>query len=604
MSEIKGKTDNLKKNQLNSLNALFDIHFSHGQLVAKELAEAMGNISLAINKEISVLVNRSGQVVDVTVGSDTKVDLPDLKGRRGQNRLSGFRCIHTHPHGLANLSNVDIAALKNAKFDAMVTIGLPQEDLKQVSIFFGMITSAQNQEPAVEEFGPFSLEEAENINFTNLINTVERLLSKNSDTVALTEAKERAMLVSLEWGKTQSTWQQEDSLEELGQLALTAGAEVINKFLQKRPKPDPAFFIGRGKVDELALYAQQENIDLCIFDEELSPVQQRNLEQAIGVRILDRTALILDIFAQRAKTNEGKMQVELAQLKYTLPRIMGQGSSLSRLGGGIGTRGPGETKLEVDRRKIRERIALLEEQIEKWRNVRHLQRVNRTKKQVLQISLVGYTNAGKSTLLNKLTNDNIYAKDQLFATLDPTTRQLSLPDKQEAVLTDTVGFIQRLPHQLVAAFRSTLEEVADADILLHVVDCSHELYKEQMEAVFTVLKELQVLDKTIITAYNKVDRLQNSATFKQRIQQEDDAVCISAVTGYGLSELLNLLANKLSLQSVTLQLLIPYAEQALVAKLHSNCTVLAEDYKDNGTLLKVKLASDLAKTYEKYIYKN
>jgi GTP-binding protein HflX len=373
--------------------------------------------------------------------------------------------------------------------------------------------------------------------------------------------------------------------------------------MQKRPKPDPAFFIGKGKVQELALFVQQENIDLCIFDDELSPAQQRNIEQAMGIRVLDRTALILDIFAQRARTNEGKLQVELAQLQYNLPRIMGKGLSLSRLGGGIGTRGPGETKLEVDRRRIRDRIAYIKECIGKVKSVRTLHRVSRNKASVPTVSLVGYTNAGKSTLLNTLTNSDIYAKDQLFATLDPTTRQLDLPNKQQAILTDTVGFIQRLPHQLVAAFQSTLEEVVEADVLLHVIDVSHELYKEQSNAVYHVLEQIGAKDKTIITVYNKIDKLPEDSALPARLAQEENSICISAKRGLNLDKLLELIAENLKLKSVEEYFLIPYSDSAAAARMHSVGTVLEQEYLAEGTKLKVRLDANQLSEFEKYLSK-
>lgn len=430
----------------------------------------------------------------------------------------------------------------------------------------------------------------------------ERILDKQTSSSSLAVAAEKTILVGMDWGQIKGGWTAEDSLEELKQLADTAGAVVVNRFIQRRAKPDPAFFIGKGKVQELALYAQQENIDLCIFDDELTPAQQRNIEQVMGVRILDRTALILDIFAQRARTNEGKLQVELAQLQYNLPRIMGKGLILSRLGGGIGTRGPGETKLEVDRRRIRDRIAFIKDSIEKVRAVRTLHRIKRAKNQVPSISLVGYTNAGKSTLLNLLTQSDIYAKDQLFATLDPTTRQLILPDKHEAILTDTVGFIQRLPHQLVAAFRSTLEEVAEADLLLHVIDVSHELYQEQSDAVYKVLEQIGAQNKTILTVYNKIDKLPSENALAQRLAQQENSVCISAKSGIGIEELLALISENLKLKSIEVTLLIPYTESEKAAKLlHTIGTVLEQEYKENGTFMKVRLASEQLEDFEKFI---
>ena len=600
MHEILGNKDNLKTNYILALEALYDLPVPQGQLVTEELAKAMVEISQDINREVSIYVARNGMILSVSVGSDTQVDLPRLRERRGKNRLNGYRCIHTHPHGSSQLSGVDISALKDLRFDAMAALGWGK-NTENIQASFGVITDiTEDENVAVQEFGPYSLSDACTLGFGNLVTTIEHMLSKKSKQHSLTEEPERAMLVALEWGQDKEAWSSRDSLEELALLAKTAGANVIGMFSQKRPKPDPAYFIGFGKMRELVLYAQQEEIDLCIFDDELSPAQQRNLEKVLGTRVIDRTGLILDIFAQRASTNEGKMQVELAQLKYNLPRIMGQGLELSRLGGGIGTRGPGETKLEVDRRKIRERIAIIEQQIEKMSTVRQLHRNKRQKNAVPRIGLVGYTNAGKSTLLNALTNSDIYAKDQLFATLDPTTRQLELADKQEAVLTDTVGFIQRLPHQLVAAFKSTLEEVTEADLLLHVVDLSHPLYKEQMAAVFAVLKELGALDKTIITVYNKIDKIPDRESLCARLDQEENAICISAKDKVDLDKLLSLISQNLKLSSVEAKLLFSYADSAKAAKLHDICTVLKQEYTEQGIVMDVRMTKEMFGEYEKY----
>ena len=564
----------------------------------------MADVTDFINREVSVYLSRSGQVLAVAVGNDQSVELPPVEGRRGTSRLSGVRCVHTHPNGNPNLSGVDISALKNNRFDAMVAIGVTSPNFSESVLTFGMITGIDdNEQYEVECYGTLTPTEAEGIFFPNLVATVERILDKQSGSASLAQGTERAIIVGMEYGGGASIigWSAEDSLEELKQLADTAGAEVVARFLQKRPKPDPAFFIGRGKVQELALYVQQENVDLCIFDDELSPAQQRNIEQAMGVRVLDRTALILDIFAQRAHTNEGKLQVELAQLQYTLPRIMGKGLSLSRLGGGIGTRGPGETKLEVDRRRIRDRIAYIKGCISKVKNVRTLQRSGRAKASVPTVSLVGYTNAGKSTLLNTLTNSDISAQDQLFATLDPTTRQLDLPNKQQAILTDTVGFIQRLPHQLVAAFQSTLEEVVEADVLLHVIDVSHELYKEQAAAVYQVLDELGAKDKTIITVYNKIDKLPPDSGLAERLSKEENSICISAKARYNLDGLLALIAENLKLKAVEESFLVPYSDSAAVGRLHEAGTVLEQEYLAEGTLLKVRLDAEQVQQFAKYL---
>ena len=603
-NEIYGNLKGIRNSVIDELKTFYDIRIEGGSLLNTELAMRMADVTDFINREVSVYLSRSGQVLAVAVGNDQSVELPPVEGRRGTSRLSGVRCVHTHPNGNHNLSGVDISALKNNRFDAMVAIGVTSPNFSESVLTFGMITGIDdNEQYEVECYGTLTPTEAEGIFFPNLVATVERILDKQSGSASLAQGTERAIIVGMEYGGGASIigWSAEDSLEELKQLADTAGAEVVARFLQKRPKPDPAFFIGRGKVQELALYVQQENVDLCIFDDELSPAQQRNIEQAMGVRVLDRTALILDIFAQRAHTNEGKLQVELAQLQYTLPRIMGKGLSLSRLGGGIGTRGPGETKLEVDRRRIRDRIAYIKGCISKVKNVRTLQRSGRAKASVPTVSLVGYTNAGKSTLLNTLTNSDIYAQDQLFATLDPTTRQLDLPNKQQAILTDTVGFIQRLPHQLVAAFQSTLEEVVEADVLLHVIDVSHELYKEQANAVYHVLEELGAKEKTIITVYNKIDKLPEGSALAERLAREENSICISAKARLNLDGLLALIAENLKLKSVEESFLVPYSDSAAVSRLHEAGTVLEQEYLAEGTLLKVRMEAEQVQEFEKYL---
>ena len=603
-NEIYGNLKGIRNSVIDELKTFYDIRIEGGSLLNTELAMRMADVTDFINREVSVYLSRSGQVLAVAVGNDQSVELPPVEGRRGTSRLSGVRCVHTHPNGNPNLSGVDISALKNNRFDAMVAIGVTSPNFSESVLTFGMITGIDdNEQYEVECYGTLTPTEAEGIFFPNLVATVERILDKQSGSASLAQGTERAIIVGMEYGGGASIigWSAEDSLEELKQLADTAGAEVVARFLQKRPKPDPAFFIGRGKVQELALYVQQENVDLCIFDDELSPAQQRNIEQAMGVRVLDRTALILDIFAQRAHTNEGKLQVELAQLQYTLPRIMGKGLSLSRLGGGIGTRGPGETKLEVDRRRIRDRIAYIKGCISKVKNVRTLQRSGRAKASVPTVSLVGYTNAGKSTLLNTLTNSDIYAQDQLFATLDPTTRQLDLPNKQQAILTDTVGFIQRLPHQLVAAFQSTLEEVVEADVLLHVIDVSHELYKEQANAVYHVLEELGAKDKTIITVYNKIDKLPEGSALAERLAREENSICISAKARLNLDGLLALIAENLKLKSVEESFLVPYSDSAAVSRMHEAGTVLEQEYLAEGTLLKVRMEAEQVQEFEKYL---
>lgn len=601
MAEVLGNLQGIKKHIIAALEELYNQRIPQDQLLTEELAVELRNISASINKEIVVLINRSGKVESVGVGgSNVDAKIPALEIRRGAGRLSGIRCLHTHPGNDSTLSAPDLSALKNLRYDAMVALGWT-EDNADTEVSFGLITdSLEDGQFQTEAFGPYALKTALTLNFTNLLATLERILAKKALGHSLVATEETAVLMSLDWQQKDLKWDAKDSLEELALLTKTAGAKVVGAFLQKRPKPDPAYFLGYGKVQEIAKFIQNHDADLCICDEELGPAQNRNLEQALGVRVLDRTALILDIFAGRANTNEGKLQVELAQLKYALPRIMGQGASLSRLGGGIGTRGPGETKLEVDRRKIRDRISFLENQISKLRSVRTLHRTNRQKNNVPQICLVGYTNAGKSTLLNTLTEADAYVQNQLFATLDTTTRGLTLPDKKDVIITDTVGFIQRLPHQLVAAFKSTLEEVTEADLLLHVVDISHELYQEQSDAVYEVLKELGVENKPIITVYNKIDKLPEDNERVRNLATADNTVFISCEKSLGLAKLLELISKNLNAGNIQLKLCIPYSQAALAARLHAKATVISEEYGEQGIVLETILSTDMANEYEQY----
>jgi len=592
MPIIHGELVGIRKSFLTRIEGLYEFSVPFGQVITAELAQKMLEITADLNRELAVYINRRGLITAVAVGDISTVVLPEIDGRRSSNRLSGTRCIHTHPSGDTELSGVDIASLKQIRFDLMAAIG-QIEGIIQVS--FGIITDIKNDTFNTQTIGPLSLEEFIELDLTYLTAQIERQLELNTRTSAIAEP-EKALLVGLE---RQGKWAIVDSLSELSQLAETAGAQVLGMTWQKRERPDPALFIGRGKVQELSLLRQEKNANLIIVDDELSPAQQRNLEKLLGTKVLDRAALILDIFAQRARSHEGKLQVELAQLRYTLPRLGGQGLVLSRLGGGIGTRGPGESKLEVDRRRIRDRIGDIAQQIENIKKQRNLHRKRRQSTRIPTIALVGYTNSGKSTLLNILTASTVLAEDKLFATLDPTTRHIALPDGQEALLTDTVGFIQKLPHHLIAAFRATLEEVIQADILLHIIDCSHPQHKEQSQAVYQVLHELKVDTTHLITVFNKIDKLENQETLDQLLHL-DHSIAISALSGLGTDKLLRLVQNFLKEQTVEMPLLIPYSDNNMIAKLYDVSTVLSTEYREDGIYVLISLPPDEMNRFSKY----
>lgn len=399
---------------------------------------------------------------------------------------------------------------------------------------------------------------------------------------------ERVILV----GVTQQTMENgEESLDELAELVNTAGAVTVGRLIQNREQIHPGTYIGKGKIQELKDLVWELDATGVVCDDELSPAQLRNLEQELDVKVMDRTLIILDIFASRATTSEGKIQVELAQLKYRLARLVGLRSSLSRLGGGIGTRGPGEKKLEMDRRLVKNRIAQLNRELGEVKRHREVARARRSRNQVPVAAIVGYTNAGKSTLLNTLTGAGVLEEDKLFATLDPTTRMLSLPGGQEILLTDTVGFIRKLPHHLIEAFRSTLEEARYADIILHVVDASNPRMEQQMHVVYETLKALEVTNKTVITLFNKTDRL--SEIPRLRDFQADQTLLISAKEQQGLDQLQELLARLLLERQVLIERIYPYDKAGLIQMIRRHGRLLEEEYQTEGIYVKAYVPMEL-----------
>ncbi len=407
------------------------------------------------------------------------------------------------------------------------------------------------------------------------------------------DEKEKCILVSADTGYFDA----ELSISELEQLAETAGAEVYGKMIQKRDKPENTTFIGEGKLYELRDMCRNADIDLLIFDGELTPSQQRNIEYFTDVRTIDRTMLILDIFALNAKTGEGRLQVELAQLRYMLPRLSGKGASMSRLGGGIGTRGPGESKLESDKRHIRRRIKSLEDSLENVIKRRTLLHKRREKTGVTTVAIVGYTNAGKSTLLNALTDAGVLTENKLFATLDPTSRALKLPDGRTVILVDTVGFISRLPHSLVESFKSTLEEVVYADLILNVCDASNPDYEQQINVTLDTIKELGASDKPVLTVFNKCDLTPNLHFFSA----DRNTVRISAKTGEGLEALLKKIASMLENSRRRVKLIIPYSDGNLTSRIRNDGELISEEYTSDGIMIDAVLDSGFLNLVKDYI---
>ena len=402
------------------------------------------------------------------------------------------------------------------------------------------------------------------------------------------EVEERVILVGISTGQDEDT---EGSLEELKELVKTSGAETIGTVIQNRESAHPATYLGKGKIDEVKWMVWETEATGIVCDDELSPAQLRNLEEALDTKVMDRTMVILDIFASRARTREGKIQVELAQLRFRAARLVGMRNSLSRLGGGIGTRGPGETKLEVDRRLIHQRIGQLKAELEDVKRHRQVQREQRTRNRVPVAAIVGYTNAGKSTLLNRLTNAGILAEDKLFATLDPTTRTLALPGGQELLLTDTVGFIRKLPHHLIEAFKSTLEEARYCDIILHVVDCSSPRMEMQMYVVYETLRQLEIQDKVMVTVFNKIDQLPENVTLRDF--SADYQVKISAKTGEGIPELLELFETILRGRNVYLEKTFPYSEAGKIQLIRKSGQLLEEEYGPEGIQVKAYVPAEM-----------
>jgi GTP-binding protein HflX len=557
---VYGNLQGLKPSQLKQLQRLYHQRLPGDRLTTAEFAQRLAAISTDIEEPVCTYINRRGQVIRVGVGTPCQTQIPLLElPRYGAERLSGIRCLSTQ-FVTTPPSDAVLTAMALQRLDALVMLNLsgagferrgggatgyirstylahlrPQtHDLVAQSPSHHHVQVGWTVSPAQ------GLEQLCQENFLDLVEGLEAEFQREFIAQQVDTAHERVLLVGLKTDDLQMP-QFQNGLTELARLVDTAGGQVLETLRQKRSHPHPQTVVGEGKVQEIALTAQTIGANLIVFDRDLSPAQVRNLEAQIGVRVLDRTELILDIFAQRAQSRAGKLQVELAQLEYLLPRLTGRGQSMSRLGGGIGTRGPGETKLETERRAIQRRIARLQQEVNQLQAHRARLRQQRQHRQVPSVALVGYTNAGKSTLLNILTHTEVYTADQLFATLDPTSRRLTIAGATDGnpctiILTDTVGFIHELPPALVDAFRATLEEVTEADALLHVVDLSHPAWMSQIRSVMTILAQMPVTPGPILVVFNKVDQV-DSNTLALAQEEFPQGVFVSARDRLGLETL-------------------------------------------------------------------
>ncbi len=500
MKKLFGNTGGLKANQIHRLENLYRRKTQPEYILSQELTRDISRLSHEIHRQIGLILDRFGKIIFVIVGNQQRIVIPDTSNYRvAPFRLRGLRCIHTHLNN-EPLTRDDLTDLALLRLDLMAVITISENGLPQ-NIHVGHLKPDKEAQTPYEILPPLEINQLD-LGCSELIQALE---SEISQIGALTDAdtnKERALLVSVTTAPKKIA---RDSLAELKELTTSSGIKVVDTVLQQRKRVDSRYLMGRGKLGELIILALQKGITLIIFDQEMNPSQIRSITNLIDLKVIDRTQLILDIFAQRAKSREGKLQVELAQMKYLLPRLITKNTAMSRLTGGIGGRGPGETKLEINRRRVRDRIRRLEKSVNQVSKQRKQQRAKRFKRNLPIISIIGYTNAGKSTLLNTLTKSQVLAEKRLFATLDPSSRRLKFPRDTEVIITDTVGFIRNLPKELMVAFRATLEELENADLLLHVIDMSNPRFEDQIKSVEKILEKLNLQHLSVIYVLNKQD---------------------------------------------------------------------------------------------------
>ena len=586
MSKILGKTEKVRGSLLEYMEGFVDNIYSPGEFLPSEILEMILLATVSTGSEIAVFLDRKNRVQAICVGESDHVNLEGFKdARRGTKRLSGIRLWHSHPNGTVMPSEVDLSSLKESRLDACGVIGINTEGEFVTGVSATLLKrDAAGELENTETKGPYRRKDKAGLDmlFGELIRTDKEAEDYKTETAE--DTAERAVLAGVILPEDEGIFPKGRELDELGELAETAGALVVASYVQRRPTPDSKYYIGRGLAQEIALRGQAERATLLIVDDELTAGTVRNLEAITGLRVIDRTALILDIFAARAKSREGKLQVELAQQKYRLPRLMGLGTSLSRLGGGIGTRGPGESKLTSDRNHIRRRIAYLSEELDKVSRDRGTIRKERQKNGVPQVAVIGYTNAGKSTMVNRLCNAEVFAEDMLFATLDPSVRRLVTEENRDILLIDTVGFIRKLPHDLVEAFKSTLEELKFADLLLEVVDGSSAEAEEHIKVVRKIVEELGAGYKPLFVAVNKLDEAGSVSRCVDNVgSTEGKTFFVSAKTGEGLPELKNAIMEFFTPRRKAFHLIIPYNEGKTLSYFHENGKISEESYGENGT---------------------
>ena len=516
---------------MKALERLGQKRVQRDKIINPEMARTLCQLSVELNRQLGVLVHRSGKIESVVVGDYSQIMIPQLGNVRASGgRLRGLRLVHTHLAG-EDISDEDLMDLLFLRLDLISVIKIDADGLPEKMHSAHLL-------PAIHEGKNWSFLEpvypANQIDsFEELISAIEGEFGLGRKTSQVDRGEDRAILVSV---TTQPKRQAEESLAELVELSRSDNIIILDTVLQRRNRANPRLIIGKGKLADIMIRALQLDANLLIFNQELNPSQIRSITNFSDLRVIDRTQLILDIFAHRAMSREGKLQVEMAQLKYMLPRLSSRDDALSRLTGGIGARGPGETKLEIDRRRINDRLARLTKELKKVSDERYRRRAKRRKKDLPVLSLVGYTNAGKSTLLNTLTNSDIVAEDKLFATLDPTSRRLRFPTEMEVIITDTVGFIRNLPTDLLQAFMATLEELKEADLLVHVVDVSNPAFREQMAVVQQLLNDLELGTMPVLTLFNKIDQVDDRALVEQLVGKE--GITISALQPETLKEFL------------------------------------------------------------------